>query len=270
MDKSQIISLTEEFNSLQLSKNIDFDKFNEYAITHHSTTIEGSTLTETETRLLLDEGITPKGKPLLHSLMVLDHYNALLFVIQSAKEKKVISPDFIRQINAQVMKQTGTLYQTIFGELDSSKGVFRKGNVSAGNSYFVNYDKVEMLVKNLCEAIENKIKTVKTIEEKLDVCFDAHFDLVSIHPFYDGNGRTSRLLMNYLQLIFHLPMAIVFKEDKAEYFDALMQTRQEKDLKIFRDFMYLQYGKYLKLEIAKVQELNQNTKDKGSNYSFVF
>ena len=270
MDKSQIISLTEEFNSLQLSKNIDFDKFNEYAITHHSTTIEGSTLTETETRLLLDEGITPKGKPLLHSLMVLDHYNALLFVIQSAKEKKVISPDFIRQINAQVMKQTGTLYQTIFGELDSSKGVFRKGNVSAGNSYFVNYDKVEMLVKNLCEAIENKIKTVKTIEEKLDICFDAHFDLVSIHPFYDGNGRTSRLLMNYLQLIFHLPMAIVFKEDKAEYFDALMQTRQEKDLKIFRDFMYLQYGKYLKLEITKVQELNQNTKDKGSNYSFVF
>lgn len=66
MDGSKIISLIEKFNSLQLSKNIDFDKFNEYAITHHSTTIEGSILTETETRLLLDEGITPKGKPLIH------------------------------------------------------------------------------------------------------------------------------------------------------------------------------------------------------------
>ena len=88
MDGSKIISLIEKFNSLQLSKNIDFDKFNEYSITHHSTTIEGSTLTETETRLLLDEGITPKGKPLVHSLMVVDHFNALLFVIQSAKKRK--------------------------------------------------------------------------------------------------------------------------------------------------------------------------------------
>lgn len=270
MENSQIILLIEKFSSLQLSKNIDFDKFNEYAITHHSTTIEGSTLTETETQLLLDEGITPKGKPLLHSLMVVDHYNALLFVIQSAKQNKKISPEFIQQINARVMKQTGTVYQTVFGELDSSKGVFRKGNVRTGNSYFVNYDKVEMLVKKLCEAIENKIKTVTTIEEKIGCCFDAHFDLVSVHPFYDGNGRTSRLLMNYLQLLFNLPMSIVFKEDKAEYFDTLIQTRKEKDLKIFRVFMYSQYEKYLKLEISKAEELNQNKKDNGSNYSFVF
>lgn len=94
--------------------------------------------------------------------------------------------------------------------------------------------------------------------------------LVSIHPFYDGNGRTSRLLMIYLQLLFQLPMAIVFKEDKAEYFDALIQTRKEKDVKIFRDFMSSQYEKYLNLEITKVNDLNNNKKDKGSNYSFVF
>ena len=87
MDETNIISLLEKFKSLQLSKNIDFDKFNQYAITHHSTTIEGSTLSEIETQLLLDEGITPKGKPLLHSLMVQDHYRALLFIIDLAKEK---------------------------------------------------------------------------------------------------------------------------------------------------------------------------------------
>ena len=268
MDKSRIISLIEKFNSLQLSKNIDFDKFNEYAITHHSTTIEGSTLTETETRLLLDEGITPKGKPLVHSLMVVDHYNAILFVIQSAKENKAITPEFVQQINAQVMKQTGAVYQTVFGELDSSKGVFRKGNESAGNSYFVNFDKVPNLVNVLCEKINKANKD--SVLDQLKLSFDAHFDLVSIHPFYDGNGRTSRLLMNYLQLLFHLPMSIVFKEDKAEYFDALIQTRKEKDLKIFRDFMSSQYEKYLNLEISKAQELNNNKKDKGSNYSFVF
>ena len=151
MDETNIISLLEKFKSLQLSKNIDFDKFNQYAITHHSTTIEGSTLSEIETQLLLDEGITPKGKPLLHSLMVQDHYRALLFIIDRAKEKKHITPEFIQQINAVVMKQTGNIYNTVFGDLDSAKGVFRKGNVSAGNSYFVGYDKVEALVKKLCD-----------------------------------------------------------------------------------------------------------------------
>ncbi|HEY5408443.1 MAG TPA: Fic family protein [Ginsengibacter sp.] len=270
MNDSKIILLIEKFNSLQLSKNIDFDKFNQYAITHHSTTIEGSTLTETETRLLLDEGVTPKGKPLNDSLMVKDHFNALQFVIESAKKNKKISPEFIRQINANVMKQTGTVYQTVFGELDSSKGVFRKGNVSAGNSYFVNYDKVEPLVKKLCEALQKSFKNDKTLIQHIDCSFDAHFDLVSIHPFYDGNGRTSRLLMNYLQLLFKLPMSIVFKEDKAEYFDTLIQTRKEKNLKIFHAFMYSQYEKYLTLEITKAQELNKNKKDKRSNYSFVF
>ena len=227
MAESKIISLIEKFNSLQLSKNIDFDKFNQYAITHHSTTIEGSTLTETETRLLLDEGITPKGKPLTESLMVVDHFNALLFVIEAAKKNRRITPEFIQQINAQVMKQTDSVYQTIFGELDSSKGVFRKGNVSAGNSYFVNFDKVESLVTKLCEALQQKIEEKENLIDQINCSFDAHFDLVSIHPFYDGNGRTSRLLMNYLQLLFKMPMSIVFKEDKVEYFDALIQTRKK-------------------------------------------
>ena len=61
MDEQSLISLITKFQSLNLSAIVDFDKFNQYAITHHSTTIEGSTLTENETRLLLDEGITPGG-----------------------------------------------------------------------------------------------------------------------------------------------------------------------------------------------------------------
>ncbi len=255
MNEQIIISLINKFQSLNLSAIIDFDKFNSYAITHHSTTIEGSTLTEIETRLLLDEGITPAGKPLLHSLMVQDHYNALLFVIQKSKEKIIISPEFIQQINAAVMKQTGSIYQTIFGELNASKGVFRKGNVSAGNTYFVGYQKVEPLVKKLCTTLNEKNIAAKTVIEKLNSCFDTHFDLVTIHPFYDGNGRTSRLLMNYLQLYFNLPLSIVFKEDKAAYFEALQQTRKEENIEIFRTFMYRQYQKYLQQEVEKFEHM---------------
>jgi Fic family protein len=264
-----IISLIEKFQSLNLSAIIDFDKFNGYAITHHSTTIEGSTLTETETRLLLDEGITPAGKPLLHSLMVQDHYNALLLITQKSKEKKPVSPEFIKEINAAVMKQTGSIYQTVFGELDATKGVFRKGNASAGNTYFVGYEKVEPLVNRLCKEINEKLIALNTVTEKLHICFDAHFDLVTIHPFYDGNGRTSRLLMNYLQLYFNLPLSIVFKEDKAAYFESLQVTRKVADINIFRTFMYAQYTKYLQQEIEKF-ELVQKDSGKGKGYSFVF
>jgi len=268
MKDEMVIALLEKFQSLNLSANIDFDKFNHYAITHHSTTIEGSTLTEIETRLLLDEGITPAGKPLLHSLMVKDHYDALLFALKNAAEKVPVTPAFIQSMNAQVMKQTGSIYQTVFGALDATKGVFRKGNVSAGSTYFVSYDKVEGLVKKLCNSIESKLPDVKTAIEKLNLSFDAHFDLVTIHPFYDGNGRTSRLLMNYLQLQFGLPMGIVFKEDKAAYFEALQQTRLKEDISIFRSFMYGQYEKYLLLEIEKFESINK--KGTGAGYSFVF
>ncbi len=267
MNQQNTISLIEKFQSLNLSAIIDFDKFNGYSITHHSTTIEGSTLTETETRLLLDEGITPAGKPLLHSLMVQDHYNALLFITQKAKEKKNITPGFIQVVNAAVMKQTGSIYQTVFGELDGSKGVFRKGNVSAGSTYFVGYEKVEGLVTKLCNGINDKINSAASVAEKLHICFDAHFDLVTIHPFYDGNGRTSRLLMNYLQLLFNLPLSIVFKEDKAAYFEALQQTRKQEDIAVFREFMFAQYAKYLQQEIEKFEQAQQSG---GKAYSFVF
>ncbi len=275
MNEQLTISLIEKFQSLNLSAIIDFDKFNGYAITHHSTTIEGSTLTEIETRLLLDEGITPAGKPLLHSLMVQDHYHALLFITQKANDKIIITPEFIQQINAVVMKQTGSIYQTVFGELatgpsgDATKGVFRKGNVSAGNTYFVGYEKVEPLVKKLCDGIKEKISIANSVIEKLNICFDAHFDLVTIHPFYDGNGRTSRLLMNYLQLIFNLPLSIVFKEDKAAYFEALQQTRKAADITIFRIFMAAQYAKYLQQEIEKFEQVVKGG-EKGNGYSFVF
>ncbi len=270
IDSNSIISLLEHFNKLELSKNIDFDKFNQYTITHHSSSIEGSILTEIETRLLLDEGITPKGKPLLHSLMVKDHYNALLFIINAKKENKKITPEFIQHINSMVMKQTGNIYYTVFGDLDSAKGIFRKGNVSAGNAYFVSYNKVESLVKELCNKINEKINKPISSTGQLDYCFDAHFDLVTIHPFYDGNGRTSRLLMNYLQLCAGLPMAIVFKEDKAEYFESLQQTRQHEDITIFRKFMYGQYAKYLQKEIEKFEKMKNSEKKNGDNYSLIF
>jgi len=243
--------------SLKLNEVIDHDRFNQYAIVHHSSAIEGSTLTENETRLLLEEGSTPKGKPLEHSLMVKDHYEALQFTLKSATKKEPLTVSLIQSINAAVMKSTGNVYNTPLGTIDATKGEFRKGNVSAGGSYFINYDKVvpytEQFIGRLNETLSRKL----TITEITDLAFAAHFDLVSIHPFYDGNGRTSRLLMNYIQHRYHLPLAIVFKEDKADYFDALQNARKIENTEPFLQFMRDQYARHLQQEIQQFQEMKQ-------------
>ncbi len=268
----EILPIIAAYRKLNLQGIVDYDKFNEFAIVHHSTAIEGSTLTENETRLLLDEGLTPKGKPLEHSLMVKDHYAALKFVLTAAKQPITITTGFIQQINASVMKSTGALYNTALGQVDASKGELRKGNVSAGGSYFINYDKVAAYTNQLAASINDKLKAASTDLEKIELSFAAHFDLVSIHPFYDGNGRTSRLLMNYIQALYQLPLAIVFKEDKSEYFTALQQSRKLLTLKPFFNFMYGQYKQYLTNEITLYQQGLQtgNAPNKTTGFSIFF
>ncbi len=241
--------------SLHPDEVVDHQKFSEYALTHHSTSIEGSTLTEEDIRLLLDEGATPKGKPLEHSLMVKDHYQALQFALEQARAKKPVTLELIQTIAGMVLKNTGKIYNTVFGSIDSSKGSFRKGNVSAGGSYFINYDKVEPYTKKLVEHLQKAMSGEKTRMKATELSFAAHFDLVSIHPFYDGNGRTSRLLMNYIQAYYNLPLATVYKEDRAEYFQALAKAREKEDTGIFQIFMKGQYQKLLTMEINSYQKM---------------
>jgi Fic family protein len=266
--------LVDRYKELNLQDVLDHERFNEYSIVHHSSSIEGSTLTEVETRLLLEEDITPKGKPLMHSLMIKDHYAALRYVVDAAAAKKTITVEFIQHINALVMKNTGSVYNTVFGEIDASKGMFCKGNVSAGGSYFPNYDRVIPHTTELAKRLNENLPNVKGDDEQLKLSFTAHFDLVSIHPFYDGNGRISRLLMNYIQAYHGLPLAIVFKEDKADYYVALQETRKHENMQIFYSFMFEQYRKHLEQEISSYsQAMSQKTqpkKGKGSGYSLFF
>ncbi len=266
---NNISALIATYNELNLSQVIDYERLNHYTITHHSTSIEGSTLTLTETRLLLEEQLTPKGKPLTHSLMVQNHYEALLFVLQAAQEKKTLDVPFLQVLNAKVMQATGAIFQTVFGEIDSRQGIFRKANVHAGTRYFPHYEKVSDLTKQLSKQIEAKIKEADNIEKQLFLSFDAHFDLVSIHPFYDGNGRSSRLLMNFIQAYFDLPLAIVFTEDKNDYFDALEASREQESMTPFRNFMLSQYTKFLSKEIENYKKMIAG-KSKKSGFSLVF
>ena len=258
-----ILPLIQEYNDLGLHDVIGHDNFNAIAITHHSTVIEGSTLSETETRLLIEEGITPKGKPLEHSLMARDHYAALQFYLLEAETHSAITENFIQKINSLVMKNTGSVYNTPLGSVDCTKGEYRKGNVSAGGKYFPGYDKVQLLMKIFVADLQNNISGISTIEQQLQLSFSSHYNLVSIHPFYDGNGRTSRLLMNYIQQRFNLPLGIVYQEDKVDYINALNTSREKESIEPFNEFMLSQYTKLLKEQIREYQNKDVRIHNKG-------
>ncbi|MER0441593.1 Fic family protein [Emticicia sp. W12TSBA100-4] len=268
---SELEILTNQYKNL--SKNyLDLERLNLYLISHHSTAIEGSTLTALETEIFLEKGLTAKGKPLEHHLMVKDHYEALRFVLEAAKEKKNFNTALVQSINAHVMHSTGTIHHTPLGNFDASKGDLRLLNVRAGISgeSYMNYDKVPVYLKNLCEDLNKKINTVRTIEEINELAFVAHYQLVTIHPFVDGNGRTSRLLMNYIQSYHEVPLTIVFEEDRQDYIESLIATRKEENIEYFLDFMKSQHIKFLKEEIKKLENIKEPKPKINRNIRLVF
>ena len=250
-------SLREEFLKLKLNEAINWKKYNLMFLSHHSTAIEGSTLTSLESQLLLDEGITPEGKPFEHSQMEKDHYSALEFVAQEAGQRHKLTPEFIRAVSARVMHGTGQVYNVSQGSFDSSKGEYRKTSVFAGETGFPGFGKVEELVKALCENVNAKVDKADTLREIYELAFDFHFDLVSIHPFADGNGRVSRLMMNFILLYHEQAPAIIHKEDRKMYISALEESRQTESNIPIRKFLFEQQIKEFERQIAKVQSSNR-------------
>lgn len=120
-----------------------------------------------------------------------------------------------------------------------------------GASSFPNAQKVPLPVEQLTQQLRGQMKQAATLQEQLTLAFDAHQQLVSIHPFNDGNGRTSRLLMNYIQQYYGQLLTVVFWEDKAAYFSALEVSRQTQDLTLFRAFMQAQHIKSLEHQLYK-------------------
>lgn len=273
--KDRMTRLLEQYKMLNLNQDIDWEKFNHYAIVHHSTSIEGASLSVHETMVLLEEGLTAKGKPLMHHLMQTDHYKALLFTLDAANKRQVLTPERIKQIAALVMESTGSVHHTALGTFDSSRGDFRLLNVHAGETRFVDFTKVPDLVHLFCDELNQFMQRHHEQTDCLDASFDAHFNLVSIHPFADGNGRVSRLIMNYIQRMCQLPLAMVFKEDKAAYYKALADSRKMEDMDIFRQFMYRQYEKMLLREISKAKKsktatIKPGASGKGGGLSMIF
>ena len=200
--------------------------------------------------------------------MNLDLKKAYEEIIRLAKAKKDFSIDMLKELSAIVMKNTGSTYNTLQGSFDSSKGDLRLVNVTAGagGRSYMNFLKVPSRLADFCTKLNDRRQALHQNDDIIEqylLSFDAHYELVTIHPWVDGNGRMSRLIMNYIQFEYGLVPTKVNKDDKAEYIQALVDSREQDSTEPFREFMLREHIKNLQHEIAMFQESIEDVDTKG-------
>ena len=252
----KLLDALKEYESLGIANQIDYKKFYLYSLITHSTAIEGSTVTEIENQLLFDEGITAKGRSLQEQMMNLDLKAAYEHSMQLAHQHKDFSVEMLKNLSALVMKNTGASYNTAQGSFDASKGDLRLVGVTAGigGRSYMNYQKVPAKLEEVCKQLNQRRSELSNLDDIIDkylFSFDAHYQLVTIHPWVDGNGRMSRLVMNHLQYEFGLVPVKIVKEDKAEYIQALIDSREQESLEPFHEFMMEEHIRNISKEIEE-------------------
>jgi Fic family protein len=194
--------------SPEVLKNLK--KYFDVELTYNSNAIEGNTLTITETKVILEEGLTiGGGKSLREHLEVINHQEAINYIEDIVSQNIDISERVIKDLHAIILRSID----------NKNAGVYRTNNVLISGSKHrpVEYMLVEEKVRELVQWYDEMKNELHPVE--LAAVF--HFKYVYIHPFIDGNGRTARLLMNLILLRNGYPIAIIKNEDRSEYMGAL-------------------------------------------------
>ncbi len=188
--------------------------------TYNSNAIEGNTLTLNETKVAL-EGITIGGKSLREHFEAVNHKEAILFVESLVAKNEVLSEHTIKSLHALILKNID----------DSSAGCYRSINVliSGATHRPPSHFEVASKMEDFITWYKIKAQTLHPIERACRV----HVDFVGIHPFTDGNGRTSRLLMNFELMKNGFPPVVLKVENRLAYYEALDKAHTLKDYKPF-------------------------------------
>lgn len=216
--KNQYEQVKSKISSVTLSSA---EKDFELRFTHHSTAIEGNTLTLMETKVVLEDGISIGGKALREIYEVINHQKAYDYVKKCIAQKRALDENTVKDLHA------------ILTENITTGGIYRNQEVRISGAGFVPPAGSEMYtqIKFFYEDLKNSVL------DPITLAAWTHAEFVRIHPFADGNGRTSRLLMNY-QLMSHgfLPVSID-KENRLAYYNALEEYAVHHNLTPFADLI---------------------------------
>ena len=196
----------------------------EIEMTYNSNGIEGNSLTLKETYLVISEGMTVKNKPLKDHLEAKDHYEALEFIMDLVEHEKpqTVSEQLIR-----------TLHQIIVRDTEKEwAGRYRNSNVfiaGAGHK-----PPEATLVPEKMADLVHWFRDVQSKLHSIELSALIHHKFVHIHPFFDGNGRTARLLMNVILMREGYPLAVILKNDRKKYYDCLAKSDREDHAPLVR------------------------------------
>ncbi len=222
-------------NIKKLSKE-EFTKFQKTfftELTYNSNAIEGNTLSLEETSLIVNENLVPEGKTLREIYEAKNHSQALNFL---KEYKGDLNEELILKLHSIVLKEI----------IDRFAGKYRKGTVRITGSTFKppTAEKVPQLMGNLIYWYKKN----KNKMHQFELAILISIKLVTIHPFVDGNGRVSRLIMNFLLGKKHYPWINIYNKQRQKYLEAVRKGNDEN---------YLLILSYL------IKTLEENLKDFG-------
>jgi len=193
--------------------------------TYNSNAIEGNTLTLSETKVVLEDGITIGGKTLKEHLEVVNHKEAINYMEDIITKDEKLSERQIKKIHYLILK----------GIDDENAGKYRSEKVVISGAEHIPPAPllIDDQMKELINWYNDKSSTLHTIERAARL----HTDFVKIHPFIDGNGRTARILLNFELMKAGYPIIIIKNEDRVRYYESLDKAHTTGDYSDFIDLV---------------------------------
>lgn len=198
----------------------EYTKYNEVLFSTHSCAIEGNSFSVDDTRELKEKGLgmIPAGKTLFEAFEMLDHFEAFEYVIQNAQHP--LDEALLKEINKRV-----TLHTISYRSPEAIPGEYTTTDMAAGDTVFGDHEQLIAKVPKLLESTEKAIASAAVHPMILAARFHGFYEY--LHPFRDGNGRTGRLVSNYILLRSGHPLLIIPSEARQEYISALRMIRTE-------------------------------------------
>lgn len=233
----------------------ELKKLYDVRFTYHSNAIEGNTLTQSETEMVLEHGLTIGGKTLAEHLEAIGHKEAIDYIEELARQSAAISEREVKDLHSLIMR----------GVNRDEAGRYRTLDVRAAGTdhlYPPHYQLQELMtafVEWLNSASARQLHPVEYATE-------AHYRFVSIHPFRDGNGRVGRLLMNLILLKHGYPIAVITNERRKQYIDAIVYAQDLQDDVSKLLYLVIDASRESLIEYLRILSTAEESREKGAPF----
>ena len=254
----QIDDLKKSLDSFRPLQGEHIEKLNQYfdeVYTYDSTSIEGNTLTLQETALVLNKGVTIGGKSLREHFEIINHKEAIDYIKELVQSKEIFNKKVLLDIHHLILKNI---------DLDNA-GKFRNVDVMISGS--AHKPPIFLQVQNLMDDYFNFYEENKESLNPVILSAEIHERLVTVHPFTDGNGRTSRLVMNLILLQHGFPITNISSQNniRDEYYKSLEAAQTENSKELFHKFIAGNVKEAL-MKYLEIISVNAEENEKGEYF----